>query len=107
MMLDEKLAIAAQLTGKNIKEDFSEVYTYLRIAEQKILERCYPFGYDCKTEIPYRYELLQCQIAAYLINKQGADGQTSHSENGVSRSYESGDVPESLLGQITPRGAIY
>lgn len=106
-MLEEKLTITAQLTGVDVQNDSSKLYTYLMIAEQKILERCYPFGYDCNAHIPYRYEVLQCQIAAYLINKEGADGQTSHSENGVSRSYESGDVPESLLRQITPRGAVY
>lgn len=106
-MLEDKLAITAQLTGKDAQGDFAELRAYLIIAKQEILERCYPFGYECDTEVPSRYEILQCKIAAYLINKEGADGQTSHSENGVSRSYESGGVPESLLGQITPRGAVY
>lgn len=107
MMLEEKLDIVSRLTGKDAKADFSEMNAYLRMAEQEILDRCYPFGYECGTEIPNRYEMLQCKIAAYLINKEGADGQISHSENGVSRVYESGGVPESLLGQITPKGAVY
>ena len=35
----------------------------------------------------------QIEIAVYLYNKQGAEGQTAHSENGISRTYESADVP--------------
>ena len=89
MMLDEKLAMTATLSGKDASTDFAELHTYLQIAEQEILERCYPFGYEHCDGVPKRSEVLQCKIAAYLINKQGAEGQTSHSENGISRSYES------------------
>ena len=44
----------------------------------------------------------QIEIAVYLYNKQGAEGQTAHSENGISRTYESADVPESMLRGIAP-----
>jgi hypothetical protein len=37
-----------------------------------------------------------------LFNKQGAEGQTSHSENGITRQYEEGDIPHSQLKQIIP-----
>ena len=49
-----------------------------------------------------RYYDLQVRIAVYLYNKIGAEGQITHSENGISRSWESGDIPESLLNQVTP-----
>lgn len=107
-MNEELIYMTARLSGKDAGRDFAELSDYLMIAGQEILERCYPFGYDmCRDTVPKRYEALQCKIAAYLINKQGAEGQTAHSENGVSRTYESGGVPESLLRQITPRGAVY
>ena len=41
----------------------------------------------------------------YLLNKRGAEGQTAHSENGISRSYEDGDVPPTLLRDIVPFAA--
>ena len=44
----------------------------------------------------------QIQIAVELFSKRGAEGQTGHSENGISRSYESADVSPSLLKRITP-----
>lgn len=74
---------------------------YLTIAKNKILNRAYPYD-DTKTEVPSKYDVLQCEIAAYLYNKRGAEGQTSHDENGIKRTYESADVPESMLKQITP-----
>jgi hypothetical protein len=45
---------------------------------------------------------LQVRVAVYLYNKIGAEGQISHSENGISRGYEPGDIPESLLKEVTP-----
>lgn len=107
MVDEERIRMTARLSGKDESRDYTELSDYLIVAGYEILSRCYPFGYKACERVPSCYEVLQCQIAAYLINKQGAEGQTSHSENGVSRSYESGGVPESLLSQITPRGAVY
>lgn len=54
------------------------------------------------TDVESKYSNIQIKIAIELFNKRGAEGQTSHSENGISRSYEKGDISQSLLGQITP-----
>lgn len=107
MTNEAKLFMTARLSGKDAKDDIEALSDYLLIAGQEIMERCYPFGYKDDAEVPKRYSLLQCKIAAYLINKEGAEGQISHSENGVSRSYESGGVPESMLNQITPMGMVF
>ena len=77
------------------------ILAYLNISASKILNRAFPYATDI-TEVPTKYEMLQCEIAIYLLNKRGAEGQTSHSENGISRGYESADVPESMLKEITP-----
>ena len=95
----EKLTLLKAMVGESDTEEV--LLAYLKIAGSKILNRAYPYGTD-ETEVPGRYDFLQCEIAAYLLNKRGAEGQTSHSENGISRSYESADVPESLLGAVTP-----
>ena len=39
-----------------------------------------------------KYQSLQVEIAAYLLDKRGATGEIAHSENGISRSYENGDI---------------
>ena len=33
-------------------------------------------------------------------------GETAHSENGISRSYESATVPDSMLKHITPHASV-
>ena len=74
---------------------------YLNIAACKILNRAYPYD-DTVTEVPNKYGYLQCEIATYLLNKRGAEGETSHSENGISRVYENADVPDSMLSEVVP-----
>ena len=95
----EKLQLLKAMVGESDPEEV--LLAYLNIAGSKIINRAYPFGTD-EPEVPQRYDFLHCEIAAYLLNKRGAEGQTSHSENGISRSYESADVPESMLGAVTP-----
>ena len=99
----EKLIMLRVMVGNNDALDWGDdvLLAYLTIAGQKIINRAYPYQDDVDT-VPKRYGYLQCEIAAYLLNKRGAEGETSHSENGISRSYESADVPESLMGQVVP-----
>ena len=76
--------------------------TYLEDAKGIVLNRRYPFGYPEGTEVEPRYETVQVKIAVELYSKMGAEGQTAHSENGISRTYESASVSHSLLNMITP-----
>lgn len=95
----EKLAILRAMVGGS---DTDEVLSaYLKIAGTKILTKAFPYD-DTTTEVPKKYSVLQCEIAAYLLNKRGAEGQISHSENGISRAYENADVPFSMLKAVTP-----
>lgn len=79
----------------------STVSAYLGIAGNKICRKAYPFD-PTVTEVPDQYHFLQVEIAVYLLNKRGAEGEAAHSENGISRTYENGDVPPSMLRQIVP-----
>ncbi len=74
--------------------------TYLFIAGQKIINIVFPYENDIK-DVPLKYESLQLEIAAYLLNKRGAEGQTQHSENGIIRQYENADIPSSMLKSLT------
>lgn len=86
------------LTGET---DDTILLTYLDIAGDKILAKCYPFRHD-KRVVPPRYHSTQLEIAVYLLNKRGAEGETSHNENGINRSYESASVPASMLKSVVP-----
>ena len=95
----EKLQLLKAMVGESDTEEV--LLAYLNIAGGKIINRAYPYNSEV-TEVPVRYEFLQCEIAAYLLNKRGAEGQLIHSENGISRSYGSADVPSAMLEAITP-----
>ena len=99
----EKLSMLRVMVGQPNEGDWSDdvLLSYLNIAGQKIINRAYPYD-DTVTEVPRRYGYLQCDIATYLLNRRGSEGQLVHTENGISRSYESADVPESMLSEITP-----
>ena len=48
------------------------------------------------------YGSTQAKAAAWYLNKRGWDFETSHSENGVSRVFEAGDLPPSILRELIP-----
>lgn len=104
----EKLSMLRVMVGQPNEGDWSDdvLTSYLKIAGRKIINRAYPYD-DTVEEVPRRYGYLQCDIAAYLLNKRGAEGQTSHSENGVSRSYASADIPEAMLSEIVPYVGVF
>lgn len=102
MLETEKIEIVKSMTGETSD---GVVSAYLNIAGNKICRKAYPFD-PTVTEVPEQYSLLQVEIAVYLLNKRGAEGQTGHTENGISRSYESGDVPESMLRQVVPMAGV-
>ena len=96
----DKLQTLKTLIGVD-DSDNDLLLALLSLAEGKILERLYPYDHSKET-VPTRYVGKQIEIAVYLYNKQGAEGQIAHSENGISRTYGSADVPESMLRGIAP-----
>ena len=82
-----------------------ELEDILESAKAVILSRRFPFG-EHPEEVEDKYKDLQIRIAVEMFNKRGAEGETAHSENGVSRSYASANVSEDLLREITPKVGV-
>lgn len=80
---------------------------YLKQAESKILNRLYPFTVPDEAVVPSRHEMLQIEVAVYMWAKRGADGEVTHSENGISRTWAAADVPDSMLSEITPQVGVF
>ena len=83
----------------------SILLSYLEQAKAAILYRMNQYMTDEEyeeAEVPKRYEQKQIQIAAFLVNKRGAEGETQHIENGIHRNYEGADIPSTMLRGITP-----
>ena len=80
--------------------------TYLEDAKGIILNKRYPFGYPEGTEVEPKYETVQVKMALELFSKRGAEGEVSHSENGISRGYESASVSPSLLNMVVSKVGV-
>lgn len=88
-------------TMSELTDSDAVLSSYLVLAGEVIIARCYPFRSDV-TEVPAKYHTKQVEIAIYLLNKRGAEGETSHNENGINRFYESASVPDSMLKDVIP-----
>lgn len=54
-------------------------------------------------EIEPKYQGLAIEMAVYQYEKRGVDGAVSFTENSVTRNYEAGSYPKSMLQRITPK----
>jgi len=96
----QKKTYIQALLGNDSEATDALVTVYLDLAKNAILNRLYPFGIPTTvTNVPARYETLQCEYVRNQFLKRGAEGETIHNENGVNRTYQSED---SLLKTITP-----
>lgn len=98
------------------KEQDDDLLTeLLESAKNVILNLRFPFG-NWPTELrpgdggkleeeivlESRYLDLQIRMALDLYNKIGAEGELAHSENGVSRTYESSWISKELRNEVVP-----
>ena len=99
-MTDEsKIVLVKSMTDE---KDEDIISVFLEMAGDSVCKYCDPYKRVERETLLEEYGGVQARIAAYFLNKRGADGESAHSENGTSRSYESGDIPESLLRELTP-----
>lgn len=113
MTILERLILRTEESDEAILTDCAES------AKNAILARRFPYGdwptrevetvdedgnvtVTEETYLEPRFLDLQYRIALDLYNKMGAEGQLTHSENGISRSFESSWISEQLLAEVTP-----
>ena len=84
------------LLGENLPVSDATLEFYLDNASDIICDR------RNSNIVETKYLSVQLKMAIEMYNKIGAEGQISHSENGISRSYQSADISSSLLNQVIP-----
>lgn len=108
--MDEKLtSFVAELKALLIAKDFSikdsdePILRYeIKRAIQQI-NRCRRFTPTDTNLYDTKYEDLIIPLSVSAFSKIGAEGETVHSENGITRHYTSGgDYPLELLNEIIP-----
>lgn len=96
----EKLVLRLGLTADEAERDNALLTELIEAAESQIKNRRFPFSPN--KDFPEEYTHLIVPVAMDLYNHMGAEGQISHNENSIQRTYESSWVSESLLAQIVP-----
>ena len=98
-------AMKRYITANTGERDTTTLNDAIDIATGIVLNKLYPFAPEV-TEVPERYSDVVARVAIYILNKRGADGQLLHNENGIYRTYESADIPSSLLRELTPHAGV-
>ncbi len=96
----EKLAKLRLMLDEGDDTSDAIANAYLAAAEKAVTNLAFPYGNGTEV-MPEKYEYEQIEIAAYMLNKRGAEGETAHTEGGTSRTFETGDIPISLRARIT------
>lgn len=100
MLLDNLKQVLVARNFKKYDDDYLEFEIYQAIQE---INRCRKFTPTDDSLYDKKYEYLIIPMCVSALAKIGAEGQLSHSENGVSRSYSSaGNYPKELTQQIIP-----
>lgn len=101
-----------------VADDYTEnqeyfLRTLLNDALDEVVGEMYPYGFDndsseqkAKDMALKKYRAKIRKIAQYHYDKQGKEGVTGFSENGVSISYENAGTPSSYLRGIVPAAKI-
>jgi hypothetical protein len=100
-MTSEQMIEEVEILVNDSRVSQETISTYLAIAEQRILQRMYPFKDDLSALIlPTKHEHDVCELASRMIIRRGFEGQTHSTENGVHRVFKTVD-DEDILMRVT------
>lgn len=104
MTNDEKLiALTALLREPEPSADDYRLYTtYLKLAEREIISWRYGSADNRPLVLPEEYDTVQLFAVIAGLNTSGAENQTSHSENGISRTFKHTDMIAYIRANVTP-----
>lgn len=106
MTAEEKLAMLKTLLdipAADTSED-ARLTVYLSVAEKEILGWRYSYSSVTPTitVVPDEYEMTQIFAVIAGYSQSGAENQTSHNENGISRSFSYPDMVHYIRANVIP-----
>ena len=93
--------IKRKLNRLDLEFSDEDIYDEIENAFEAINSRRH-FNPTSSILIEDKYKNLAYELCISSMTKEGAEGETSHSENGINRSYDSSSYPESMLRRIVP-----
>lgn len=90
-----------RLTDNGVVPSDAILTDCIESAKHAILSRRFPYG-DYPDSVEERYKDLQYRLAIEIYNRMGAEGEVSHSENGISRSWDGAWASSQLLNEVVP-----
>jgi hypothetical protein len=102
----EKITMVKALVESDAEATDEVVAVYLNLACSAMIERLFPYDTEKGAEdLPERYDTIQCELAARYFLRRGGQGELSHEENGINRSYASVD-DDDILKRLTPYAKV-
>lgn len=105
MTATEKLmAIKSMLNISGTDED-EKLSVYLSLAQSEILSALYAVRGEIPenvTEVPTVYEPTQIMAVVMGFSQEGAEGETSHGENGINRNFKYSTMLDYIRNSVTP-----
>jgi len=89
-----------------ILEDIIERAKYEWV-ELRYPSSSYPVDNDGDPIIERRWHSWLIEAAIELYNRQGSEGQVTHNELGINRTYETGTLSDSLASRVLPVVGVY
>lgn len=102
MTVDEKLAMVKTLLEISDTSEDALIEVYLNAAEKEILSWRYSLSSQNVTAVPGEYEMTQVFAVIAGYSQSGAENQTSHTENSITRQFKYADMIAYIRSHVTP-----
>lgn len=100
----EKLVMLKTMLGESDMDEDEQLKVFLSAAAREII--AWRFSYSSGaaeiTAVPAEYEMTQIYAVIAGFSQSGAENQTAHSENGISRSFRFPDMIAYIRANVVP-----
>ena len=108
MTTSEKLAAVKSILGIEGSSEDTRISLYLSLASQEILAWRYSYGAQSEavTTLPDEYEPTQIFAVVAGFSQRGAENETAHNENGISRQFHFADMIDYIRAHVIPLAKV-
>jgi len=98
----DKLSMIKSMLGFDDTSEDKRLTAYLDASKREILAWRYSYSTEVPKEVPSEYEMTQVSAVVAGYSQSGAENQTSHSENGISRTFKYEDMIAYIRSHVIP-----